>query len=147
MICPAVCSTHGLGHSDSVFHPHNDIVSCQCLDRGCLHDVLLRFGSQKTVLVISRSYSSHFLRSRIPLLLHLPMSSHPIIPSQVWWSVPTLALKSPRRMSLSVRGVVEIVSRTTLVFLLLVRLLRGIPADRGLQAGRGGGGGGGGGGG
>ena len=41
-------------------------------------------------------------------------------------------------MSLSVRGVVEIVNRTTLVFFLLVRLLRGIPADRGLPAGRGG---------
>ena len=41
-------------------------------------------------------------------------------------------------MSLSVRGVLEVVNRTTLVFFLLVRLLRGISADRGLPAGRGG---------
>ena len=65
-------------------------------------DVLFRFGSLKTVLVINKSCSAHFLRSRRSLLLHLPTPSEPITPSQVWWSVPTLALKSPRRVSLSV---------------------------------------------
>ena len=80
---------------------------CQCLDRGCIQDVLFRFGRLKTVLVISRSCSAHFLRSRRPLLLHLPTPSEPITHSQVWWSVPTLALKSPRRISVSARSVVE----------------------------------------
>ena len=63
----------------------------------------------KTVLVINKSCSAHFLRSKRPLLLHLPTPSEPITPSQVWWSVPTLALKSPRRMSLSVLAVAEII--------------------------------------
>ena len=76
---------------------------CQCLDRGCVQDDLFRFGSLKTVLI--GSCSAHFLRSRRPLLLHLPIHSETITPSQVWWSVPTLAFKSPRRISLSVRGV------------------------------------------
>ena len=57
---------------------------CQCLDRGCIQDVLFRFGSLKTVLVINKSCSAHFLRSRRPLLLHLPTPSGPITPSQVW---------------------------------------------------------------
>ena len=70
---------------------------------------MFRFRSLKTVLVINKSCSAHFLRSRRPLLLHLLTPSEPITPSQVWWSVPTLALKSPRRMSLSVRGVAEII--------------------------------------
>ena len=52
---------------------------------------------------------STFLSSRRPLLLHLPTPSEPIFPFQVWLSVPTLTLKSPRRMSLSVRGVAEII--------------------------------------
>ena len=82
---------------------------CQCLDRGCIQDVLFRFGSLKTVLVINKSCSAHFLRSGRPLLLHLPTPSEPITPSLVWWSVPTLALKSQRRMSFSVRGVAEII--------------------------------------
>ena len=36
----------------------------------CLHDVFLRAGSRKTVLVISNSCSAHFLKRRSPLLLH-----------------------------------------------------------------------------
>ena len=56
-----------------------------------------------TALVISNSCSAHFLKRRSPLLLHFPTPSDLITPSQVWWSVPTLALKSPKRMSLSVR--------------------------------------------
>ena len=95
---------------------------CQCLDRGCIQDVLFRFGSLKTVLIINKSCSEHFLRSRRPLLLHLPTPSEPITPSQVWWSVRTLALKSPRRMSLSVRGVAEIIlsnSHIELIFHLI----------------------------
>ena len=50
------------------------------------------------------SCSAHFLRSKRPLLLHFPTPSGPITPSQVWWPVPTLALKSPRRISLSLYG-------------------------------------------
>ena len=71
---------------------------CQCLERGCIHVVFLRVGRRKTVLVISNSCSAHFFKRRSPLLLHFPTPSDPITPSQVWWSVPTLALKSPRRM-------------------------------------------------
>ena len=77
---------------------------CQCLERGCIHGVFLRVGRWKTVSVISNSCSAHFIKRKSPLLLHFPTPSDPITPSQVWWSVPTLALKSPRRMSLSVRG-------------------------------------------
>ena len=71
---------------------------CQCLERGCIHDVLLQVGRRKTVLVISSSCSAHFVKRRKSLLLHFPTPSVPITPSQVWWSVPTIALKSPRRM-------------------------------------------------
>ena len=71
---------------------------CQCLERGCIHDVFLPVGRRKAVLVISSSCSAHFLKRRRPLLLHFPTPSVPITPSQLWWSVPTLALKSPRRM-------------------------------------------------
>ena len=46
-----------------------------------------------------------FLTSKRPLLLHFPTPSGPITPSQVWWYAPALALKSPRRISLSVRSV------------------------------------------
>ena len=48
------------------------------------------------------------------MLLHFLTPSDPITPSQVWWSVPTLALKSPRRMSLSVRGAAEITESRSL---------------------------------
>ena len=61
------------------------------------------------MLVINKSCSAHFHRSRRHLLLHLPTPSEPITPSEVWWYVPTLALKSPRKMSLSVLGVAEII--------------------------------------
>ena len=80
---------------------------CQCLERGCISNVLLRVGRRKTMLVTSSSCSVHFLKMLRSLLLHFPTPSVPIIPSQVWLCVPTLALKSPRRMSLSARGVVE----------------------------------------
>ena len=90
----------------------------KCLDRGCIQDVLFRFGSIKTVLVINRSCSAHFLRSRRPLLLHLPPPSEPITPSQVWKSVPTPALNSPRRISLSVRGIAEIVLAKVIIELI-----------------------------
>ena len=50
------------------------------------------------------------------MLLHFPIPSVPITPFQVWWSVSTLALESPRNMSLSVLGVAEITeSRSGLV--------------------------------
>ena len=88
----------------------------QCLERGCIHVVFLRVGRRKTVLVISNSCSAHFLKRRSPLLLHFPTPSDPITPSQVWWSVPTLALKSPRRMSLSVPGAAEITESKSLIY-------------------------------
>ena len=102
MICQAVCTTHtcSLCHSDilPVCSPHYDTVyECQCLERGCIQNVLFLFGIRKTVLVISRSCSAHFLRSKRPLLLHFPTPSGPITPCQVWWSVPTLALKGTSR--------------------------------------------------
>ena len=59
-------------------------------------------------MVISSSCSAHLLKRRRPLLSHFPTPSVPITPSQVWWPVPTLALKSSRRTSLSARGVAEI---------------------------------------
>ena len=108
VICPAVCTTHSLCHSN-ILSICSLSMRCKCLDRGCIQHVLFRFGSLKTALVINTSCSAHFLRSRRPLLLHLPTPSEPITLSQVWWSVPTLALKSPRRMSLSERGVAEII--------------------------------------
>ena len=77
---------------------------CQCLDRGCIQDVLFRFGNLKTVLLISTSSQK---QETIAVAFATP--SEPIISSQVWWSVPTLALKSPRRISLSVRGVAEMI--------------------------------------
>ena len=73
----------------------------KCLERGCIHDVLLRVGRRKTVLLIGSSYSAHFFKRRWLLLLHVPIHSAPNTLSQIWWSVPNLALKSPRRMSLS----------------------------------------------
>ena len=110
VICPAVCITHSLCHSYilSICSPHNDM-KCQCSDRGCIQGVLFLFGSLKSVLVINKSCSAHLLRSMRPLLLHFPTPYEPITPSQVWWSVLTLALKSPKRISLSVRGVTEII--------------------------------------
>ena len=50
------------------------------------------------MLVISSSCSAHFLKRR-SLLLHFPTPSVPISPFRVWWSVPTLALKSLRKVS------------------------------------------------
>ena len=48
---------------------------------------------------VLRKHGDKYIRhahARRKLLLHLPLPSDPITPSQVWWSVPTLALKSPR---------------------------------------------------
>ena len=44
----------------------------QCLVRGCIQDALFRFGRLKTVLVIKRSCSAHFRRSRRPLMVPTP---------------------------------------------------------------------------
>ena len=62
-----------------------------------------------TVFVSYRSCSAHFLRSRRPLLSHLPTPFEPITPSHVCWFVLTIAFKSSRRICLSVRGVAEII--------------------------------------
>ena len=54
---------------------------CQCLERVCIQDVLFILGRRKTVLVIRRSCSAHFLRSKKSLLLHFPTPSGHITPS------------------------------------------------------------------
>ena len=69
---------------------------------------LVWVGRRKTVLVISSLCSVHFLKRRRPLLLHLPTPSALITPSQVWWSVPTLALKSRGGWVFVCPGVAEI---------------------------------------
>ena len=110
VICPTVCITHTLCYSDimSVRPSHYDVaMGCQYLQQGCIHDVLLQVGRRKTVSVISSSCFAHFLKRRRPSLLHFPPPSVPVAPSYFRRSVPTLALKSPRRMSLSVQGVAE----------------------------------------
>ena len=57
-------------------------MKCQCLERGCIHYVLLRVGRRKTMLVISSSCSADFFKSTRPLLLHFPIPSVPVISSQ-----------------------------------------------------------------
>ena len=56
------------------------------------------------MLVIKRSYEAQALKSKRPLLLHFPTPNFPITLSQVLWSLPTLALKSPKTISLSFVG-------------------------------------------
>ena len=48
------------------------------------------------------------LQKEEDIVVALSSSFSPNHSFQVWWSVPTLALKSPRRMRLSVCGVAEI---------------------------------------
>ena len=95
VMCPAVCTTHRLCHSNIMYicAMYSEMVYKMPVFRLGMHPGCL--GRWKTILVISRS--AHFLRSRRPLLLHLPSPSDTIPPSQVWWPVSTLALKSPRR--------------------------------------------------
>ena len=51
---------------------------CQCLERGCIQDVLFLLGRRKTVLVIRRSCSAHFLRSkRLQIVQHLFLLKFP----------------------------------------------------------------------
>ena len=82
VICPTICTTHSVCHSD-ILSVLPSPKRCQCLERGFIHDVFLRVGRRKTVLVISNSCSAHFLKRRRPLLLHFPTPSNPITPSQV----------------------------------------------------------------
>ena len=93
-----VCTTHSLCHPDILFvlPSHYDIVNeVPVFGAGCIHDVLLRVGRRKSVLVIRSSCSAHFLKKRRPLLLHFPTPSVSVTSSQVWWSVPTLQLQLP----------------------------------------------------
>ena len=76
-------------------------IRCQCLDIRCIHDVLLHFGRQKRVFVITKLYVEHNCNSKSPLLLHFSMPWGPMTVFQGWWSDPTLTLKLPRRSSLS----------------------------------------------
>ena len=107
-----VCWQQACDLSNSLHHTpfcHSDSLPVLPLHYDIVNEMLfLRVGRRKTVLVISNACSAHFLKRRSPLLLHFPTPSDPITPSQVWWSVPTVALKSLRRMSLSVRGAAEI---------------------------------------
>ena len=58
------------------------------------------------MLVISSSCSAQVCSSRRSLLLHRPTQYFPMPPSQEMLSEPTLALMSPRMMSLSALGTV-----------------------------------------
>ena len=75
---------------------------CQCLKRGCIHDVFFLVGRRKIVLMMRRLWDEQSSSSRNPLLLQLPTPLSPITPSQVTESQPTRALKSPSRISLLV---------------------------------------------
>ena len=57
------------------------------------------------------SNSEHRFSSRRPLLLTLPTPCLPMTPFHMWWFVPTLALKSPSRATLSLGGTVRRVER------------------------------------
>ena len=80
-------------------------IMCQCFDLGCIQVVLYLSAILKKVLVMHRLCSAYFLRSSRPLSLTLPTPCLPRTPSQLLWSFPTLALKSPRMISLSLGGV------------------------------------------
>ena len=97
MVCPVVCATHCLALSFLLVMTKS--IKCQCMERGCIHDVLFRWGRRNTVFVMSNSCSTQVLSSNSPLLLHFPTPFFPRTPSQVTWSVSTLALKFPRRNS------------------------------------------------
>ena len=82
-------------------------------ERVCIHDVLLRFGRRKTVLVISRSCAAHFLGVEdqyccicLCLLIRslLPMSGELY---HLWyWS-------NQERRCLSVRGIAEVIETSS----------------------------------
>lgn len=73
---------------------------CHCLDWKCIHVFLYLSACLKTVFMISSSCSAHLFSSRCLLLsLITPLCSLLLF--------PTLVLKSPRRMSMSMAGVVH----------------------------------------
>ena len=76
VICPAVCTKYSHCHSHltsclSVLRTMILSLRCRCLDRGCTQDNLFRsLGRRETLLVISKSCSVHFLRSKTPTFMN-----------------------------------------------------------------------------
>ena len=111
MICPALCTTHGIGdsHIPPIFPSHNDIVDQMPVLRAGVHPgCLLQIGRWKTKLGIRKLCLAQVWRSRRPLLLHFPVPCLPSTPSQEVQSCLTLLINSPRIISLSVAGTAEI---------------------------------------
>ena len=93
-----LCSDNGVAVELSVH---------ECLDRGCIHDVLLWLGRVNMLPVMAKPWVSHVLSRRRLLVLHLPTSWCLMTPPHAWWSWSTWALKSPRSRSLSTCRTVE----------------------------------------
>lgn len=81
---------------------------CQCLERGCCQEVLNLSLSWNKVLVMTSWFSEQSVSRRRPLSLTLPTPCWPRAPFHSPLSEPTLALKSSRRMSLSVADVLSL---------------------------------------
>ena len=80
-------------------------IRCQCLDRGCIQVVLRLSFCWKMVLMMTSCCSEQCSCSKRPLSLQLPTPCLPSTPFQESASWPTLALKSPRTITLSSSGV------------------------------------------
>ena len=77
---------------------------CHCFDLGCIHVLLYWSAWRNSVLVMVRSFSAQKLNNMWPFELSFPVPWGPSTPSQLLPSVPTLAVKSPSRTSLSLWG-------------------------------------------
>ena len=64
----------------------------------------ISMGQAKYSVRDEQSHSTQLISSSSPLMLHFPTPLFPRTPSQVVRSVPTLALKPPRRNSCPCRG-------------------------------------------
>ena len=106
-ICPTFCTSHGMSDVDvsDVTTPHNNNIRCQCLERGCIHDVLYLVFCWKMVLVMVRLCSEQRVSNFIPFTLAWPIPCLPCTPLHIllFWS--TLALKSPSKKILSFLGI------------------------------------------
>ena len=111
MVGPAFSTCHGTGQADvpNVTLEMTKSIMCQFFDLGCIQVVLYLSAILKKVLVMHRLCSAYFLRSSRPLSLTLPTPCLLRTPSHLLWSFPTLALKSPRMISLSL-GVVDLIT-------------------------------------
>jgi len=108
MVCPTVmCSRHGSYdmHVFSVSCSCKDIVEyvahtmCNCLERGCFQVVFWPLRSWIRAFVTMRMCSAQTPSNSSPFALHFLMPLWPTIPFHRWWSLPTLALKSPSTTS------------------------------------------------